>query len=239
MKEEFTSDRVKRLKKDKDYYNLFRYCQYHAKGSNLDAIYELGNCYRHGWGCDQSELHAHLIYTELTRLGYVPAISAMAWDYYEGKGVGQSYKRAFRFFKEACQYNDQDAMFNIALMYFNGTGIESDKKLAVHYFEKAAVLGHARSQFNLGVCYHKGWGVSKDLVKAHYWLSQAANQGYHKAGEYLGQLPSYYVVEDLERVSEQLESIEQEIDGPVEADKIIRKIRRILDHIEEETKNGN
>ena len=43
----------------------------------------------------------------------------------------------------------------------------------------------------------------------------------------------------LERVSEQLESIEQEIDGPVEADKIIRKIRRILDHIEEETKNGN
>jgi len=130
-------------------------------------------------------------------------------------------------------------MFNIALMYFNGTGIESDKKLAVHYFEKAAVLGHARSQFNLGVCYHKGWGVSKDLVKAHYWLSQAANQGYHKAGEYLGQLPSYYVVEDLERVSEQLESIEQEIDGPVEADKIIRKIRRILDHIEEETKNGN
>ena len=165
MKEEFTIDRVKRLKKDKDYYNLFRYCQYHAKGSNLDA------------------------------------------------------------------------MFNIALMYFNGTGIEKDATLAVRYFEKAAVLGHVRSQFNLGICYHKGWGVSQDLVKSHYWLSQAANQGYHKAGEYLGQLPSYYVLEDLERVSEQLESIEQEIDGPVNVDKILRKIRRTLDQIEEETQN--
>ena len=177
MKEEFTSDRVKRLKKEKDYYNLFRYCQYHAKGSNFDAIYELGNCYRHGWGCDKSELHAHLIYAELTRLGYIPAITAVAWDYYEGKGVGQSYKRAFRFFKEACQYNDQDAMFNIALMYFNGTGIESDKKLAVHYFEKAAVLGHARSQFNLGVCYHKGWGVPVQRVMPNFCLVRPKHWG--------------------------------------------------------------
>lgn len=57
-----------------------------AKGELVLAIFELGNCFRHGWGVKKDAVAAKQYYETAANLGDTDAMDAVAWCYTEGFG---------------------------------------------------------------------------------------------------------------------------------------------------------
>ena len=57
-----------------------------AKGELVLAIYELGNCFRHGWGVNKDPLAARSYYETAANLGDVDSMNEVAWCYEHGFG---------------------------------------------------------------------------------------------------------------------------------------------------------
>jgi TPR repeat protein len=57
-----------------------------AKGELVLAIYELGNCFRHGWGVAKDPVAARSYYETAANLGDVDALNEVARAYEEGFG---------------------------------------------------------------------------------------------------------------------------------------------------------
>ena len=57
-----------------------------AKGELVLAIFELANCFRHGWGVEVDKVAARQYYETAANLGDTDAMEAAAWCYLEGFG---------------------------------------------------------------------------------------------------------------------------------------------------------
>jgi TPR repeat protein len=57
-----------------------------AKGELVLAIFELANCYRHGWGVSVDPVAAQQFYLTAANLGDTDAMNEVAWCYLEGFG---------------------------------------------------------------------------------------------------------------------------------------------------------
>jgi TPR repeat protein len=57
-----------------------------AKGELVLAIFELANCFRHGWGVDVDKAAARQYYETAANLGDTDAMNEAAWCYVEGFG---------------------------------------------------------------------------------------------------------------------------------------------------------
>ncbi len=57
-----------------------------AKGELVLAIFELANCFRHGWGVPVDKVAARQYYETAANLGDTDAMNEAAWCYLEGFG---------------------------------------------------------------------------------------------------------------------------------------------------------
>lgn len=57
-----------------------------AKGELVLAIFELGNCFRHGWGVEKNAIAARQHYETAANLGDTDAMNEIAWCYLNGFG---------------------------------------------------------------------------------------------------------------------------------------------------------
>lgn len=57
-----------------------------AKGELVLAIFELANCFRHGWGVAKDPVAARQYYETAANLGDTDAMNEVAWCYLEGVG---------------------------------------------------------------------------------------------------------------------------------------------------------
>jgi len=57
-----------------------------AKGELVLAIFELGNCFRNGWGVEKDPVAARQFYETAANLGDTDAMNEIAWCYLEGFG---------------------------------------------------------------------------------------------------------------------------------------------------------
>lgn len=57
-----------------------------AKGELVLAIFELGNCYRNGWGVKKDPVAARQYFETAANLGDTDAMNEVAWCYLEGFG---------------------------------------------------------------------------------------------------------------------------------------------------------
>ena len=57
-----------------------------AKGELVLAIFELANCFRHGWGIQKDAMAARQYYETAANLGDADAMNEAAWCYLEGFG---------------------------------------------------------------------------------------------------------------------------------------------------------
>ncbi|KAI9769645.1 MAG: hypothetical protein M1840_003882 [Geoglossum simile] len=73
-----------------------------AKGELVLAIFELANCYRHGWGVSVDPVAAQQYYLTAANLGDTDAMNEVAWCYLEGFGCKKD-KRAGHWRDEADQ----------------------------------------------------------------------------------------------------------------------------------------
>ncbi|KAA8909893.1 hypothetical protein TRICI_004330 [Trichomonascus ciferrii] len=72
-----------------------------AKGELVLAIYELGNCFRYGWGCDKDQYAAKTYYETAAKLGDVDAMVEIAWCHLEGFGTKKDKHKAARYYRMA------------------------------------------------------------------------------------------------------------------------------------------
>jgi len=69
-----------------------------AKGELVLAIFELGNCFRHGWGVEKDPVAAREYYETAANLGDTDAMNEVAWCYLEGFGCRKDKVRSFHSF---------------------------------------------------------------------------------------------------------------------------------------------
>ncbi|BAE55645.1 unnamed protein product [Aspergillus oryzae RIB40] len=66
-----------------------------AKGELVLAIFELGNCFRNGWGVKKDPAAARQYFETAANLGDTDAMNEVAWCYLEGFG-GKKDKRGYK-----------------------------------------------------------------------------------------------------------------------------------------------
>ncbi|RHZ59469.1 hypothetical protein CDV55_102309 [Aspergillus turcosus] len=67
-----------------------------AKGELVLAIFELGNCYRNGWGVKKDPVAARQYFETAANLGDTDAMNEVAWCYLEGFGGKKDKVRHYR-----------------------------------------------------------------------------------------------------------------------------------------------
>ncbi|GAB0138708.1 hypothetical protein EsDP_00006934 [Epichloe bromicola] len=72
-----------------------------AKGELVMAIYELANCFRHGWGIEQDPFAARQYYETAANLGDSDAMNDAAWCYEHGFGGKKDKFTAARYYRLA------------------------------------------------------------------------------------------------------------------------------------------
>jgi TPR repeat protein len=74
-----------------------------AKGELILAIFELANCFRHGWGIPRDPVAAKQYYETAANLGDTDAMNEIAWCYLEGFGCKKDKFAAARYYRLAEQ----------------------------------------------------------------------------------------------------------------------------------------
>ncbi|KAF9947381.1 hypothetical protein BGZ72_010598 [Mortierella alpina] len=72
-----------------------------AKGELVLAIYELGICFRHGWGVDKDKKTAAYYFEIAADLGDPDAQNDLAWCYYHGIGVKKDMFKSAKYYRLA------------------------------------------------------------------------------------------------------------------------------------------
>ncbi|ORY66291.1 uncharacterized protein BCR38DRAFT_339589 [Pseudomassariella vexata] len=72
-----------------------------AKGELVLAIFELANCFRHGWGINKDPVAAKQYYETAANLGDTDAMNEVAWCYLEGYGCKKDKFAAARYYRLA------------------------------------------------------------------------------------------------------------------------------------------
>ncbi|KAI9756171.1 MAG: atp4 subunit B of the stator stalk of mitochondrial F1F0 ATP synthase [Chaenotheca gracillima] len=72
-----------------------------AKGELVLAIFELANCYRHGWGVTKDALAARTYYETAANLGDTDAMNEAAWCYLNGFGGKKDKGAAAKYYRRA------------------------------------------------------------------------------------------------------------------------------------------
>lgn len=72
-----------------------------AKGELILAIFELANCFRHGWGVEMDPVAAQRYYETAANLGDTDAMNEAAWCYLEGFGCKKDRFAAAKYYRLA------------------------------------------------------------------------------------------------------------------------------------------
>jgi hypothetical protein len=72
-----------------------------AKGELVLAIFELANCFRHGWGVQVDKFAAKQYYETAANLGDTDAMNEVGWCYMEGFGCKKDKYTAARYYRLA------------------------------------------------------------------------------------------------------------------------------------------
>ena len=161
---------------------------------NLEAAYQLGNCYFYGKGCVENYFLAVKYYRFAADNGHPDAQYCLGMSYYNGTGVLDDLTLAIKYLTMSAEQGVAKAEYVLGNCYYRGIGVEINYDIAVKYYESAAIKGMADAQNDLAVCYENGRGVVRDRCKAIEYYEQAANQGHamsqHALGIYYSEFPS-------------------------------------------------
>jgi hypothetical protein len=72
-----------------------------AKGELVLAIFELANCFRHGWGVEKDPVAALKYYETSANLGDTDAMNEVAWCYLEGFGCKKDKFQSAKYYRLA------------------------------------------------------------------------------------------------------------------------------------------
>lgn len=164
--------------KNPDYENARKLLEKDAAKGNVLAVYELGNIFKFGRGCEIDLKEAEKFYKRAYEMfeelvcdpqyhkyeGYI--YYRMGKQQNQGLGVQKNYDLAKDYFEEAG--NNSYAKYSLGNMYFYGQGMDIDYVKALEYYEEAVKIkpDNAYALYKLAEMYEKGSGTEKDEKKA-------------------------------------------------------------------------
>jgi tetratricopeptide (TPR) repeat protein len=142
-----------------------------AHRGNINAMHNLGLCYRNGWGVAKDYANAHEWYQKAANQGYDSAMFEVGLLYQVGgSGVAKDYAKAREWYEKAANKNDPNAMVNIGFLYDKGRGVTKDDVKALEWYikarksyENAADKGDQRAMAGLGALYAQRLGGGEGL----------------------------------------------------------------------------
>lgn len=175
----------KKALEEKDYDSAYKFFQQSVDLENIDAIYELSECYYWGRGIDINYDKA----VSLIRFGIDKennnCLFLMGRAFDIGNGVDKDIDKAKSYYRRAIdECSDKKvigkAQGNLANILWDESPLSEDKVEIVSLYEEAMNNGSSNSMKNLGNFYYDGYNVKTDYFKAYYYLRQAAQ---HKRTE--------------------------------------------------------
>lgn len=178
--------------KNPDYEKARKLLEKDAANGNVLAVYELGNIFKFGRGCEidlkeaeQFYKKAYSMFEELVRdpqyhkyKGYI--YYRMGKQQNQGLGVQKDYDRAKDYFEKAG--NNSYAKYSLGNMYFYGQGMDIDYAKALDHYKEAVKIkpDNAYALYKVAEIYENGSGTEKDEKKA--------KENYKKAFEVFEQM---------------------------------------------------
>lgn len=167
--------------------------------NNVEAMYELAECYKFGKYVDRDIKLAEKYYLMAFNKGHIESGNDLGFLYQQEK----KYEKAIEYYHKiadldygnenirhissSCQY--------LARLYEKGRGTNIDNNKAFYYYQKANYRNrYDNNLYLLGRCYEKGIGVDIGLNMAIYYYKLADDEGNKKAKMRLDLLePNYYL----------------------------------------------
>ena len=163
----------------KDYATSFEVWSRLAAQDNPDAINNLGELYRYGFGVPVDWDKAFLLYkkaAERTDNTTAAALYNLATCYYHGIGTEKNREEAKRLRILAANAGWSEASYDLGITYSNGLQ-PGDKRRALKWFRKGAVQGHADSAFSAGMLLLSFSQNYTDRNEAMVYIEVAAERG--------------------------------------------------------------
>ena len=163
---------------------------------NIDAIYELSECYYWGRGIDINYDKA----VSLIRLGLDKennnCLFLMGRAFGYGNGVDKDIDKAKTYYRRAIdECSDKivigKAQGNLANILWNESPLSEDKLEIVLLYESSMNNGNEISMENMGNYYYEGYNIKSDYEKAYYYLRQAAQHNNTNVYTRLGYMCQY------------------------------------------------
>ena len=122
-----------------------------AKQGNVDAQYNLGECYYFGKGTKKDISKAIEWYTTAANHGHSEAQFRLGECYNSGTGVSVNVNEAIRWYKMAAEQGHAESQYKLGNCYYYGIGIgiEKNDDEAEKWYKMAADRGHLKAQDQL------------------------------------------------------------------------------------------
>ena len=181
----------KKALEEKDYDSAYKFFKQSADLGNIDAIYELSECYYWGRGIDINYDKA----VSLIRLGLDKennnCFFLMGRAFCDGNGVDKDINKAKTYYRKAIdECSDKKvigcAQGNLANILWNEINSESDKSTVINLYKESIKNGNEVSMYNLGNFFDNGDRVNRDYLVAYDYYRMAAEHNYPDAQAALG-----------------------------------------------------
>lgn len=179
-----------------------------ANAGNVDAMYQLGECYQYGTFVTSNEMSAIAWYEKAASNGHQSAKeeaqkllaikqnreNIVKWNM-GGDAAYRSgeYDVAIAWYSKSVAKEDQYALLQLAKCYMYKTPIDSTN--AYQTFMRVASQGNAEALYGLGQCYQKGIGVAASDSLACVYYQKAVVAGHTGAGEMIKRIQNNAEIE--------------------------------------------
>jgi len=164
--------------------------------------FDLGWCYREGYGASQDNAEAVRWWQMAAEQGDTTAQNNVGHCYKYAEGVEQNHAEAVRWFRKSAEQGSRTAQYNLGHSYCMGLGVPQDYDEGARWIRRSAEGGDRCAQHNMGFLYKNGCGVPQDNAQALAWYRYAASRGDAMSQEEADKLAISMSPVELERASE-------------------------------------
>lgn len=180
---------------EEDYEKSIEWYSKAADQGYAKAQYELGMCYKEGWGVSPDLDKAFILFKKSADQGYGFAQGELSSFYEYGIKVDVDIKEHLKWARRCASnhgfdvdvndfkeylfnaiHGDRDAQFCVGDCYLIGMGVEVDEIEAVRWYRRSAENNFHWAALKLALCYKTGIGVDSNEKEAGKWLIIALKQ---------------------------------------------------------------
>lgn len=181
----------KRALEEKDYDSAYKFFQTSVDLGNIDAIYELSECYYWGRGSDINYDKS----ISLIRLGLDKennnCLFLMGRAFGNGNGIDKDIDKAKTYYRRTIdECSDKKvigkAQCNLANILWDEINSDESKSDVIALYKEAIKNGSTISMYNLGHNFDIGYKVNRDYMVAYDYYRMAAEHNYPDAQAELG-----------------------------------------------------